>query len=389
MKPIYLTTLTSLRGIAALLVVVFHFNLMVLPIIDPAITQLHRHGALMVDFFFILSGFIMTYVYGEWFTERVTASSFRQYMAARFARIYPLHFLMLLWVVGIYVLLVPINHRPQTAESQMVFDLGTIPLHLLMLHGFNQAWTGTWNLPAWSIGSEWFMYLLFPVLMPGFRRLPFPGKMILLLGILGLYTYLCKPLSGLLLQKSWLPPMHYIIDELIFPDSFFRCLAGFVLGMILHDAYQNRWGVRFLGQGMVFVALTLVLLTAWHLNVPDLVSVWIFPGLILGAAYNTGQLANLLQTRPLQRLGDWSYSIYMTHVPIMFTFLAAEQLNRPETALPPPSAPVTYGLEGPITCLVYVLIVLVVSALTYVRNYLNAVCKTHKPLMTTVNQFFT
>ena len=42
MKPSYLTTLTPLRGIAALMMVVFHFNLMVLPVINPAITQLHR-----------------------------------------------------------------------------------------------------------------------------------------------------------------------------------------------------------------------------------------------------------------------------------------------------------------------------------------------------------
>ncbi|WP_020605216.1 acyltransferase family protein [Spirosoma spitsbergense] len=387
MKPAYITTLTPLRGIAALLVVVFHFNMMVMPIVDPAITQLHRHWALMVDFFFILSGFIMTYVYGGWFAEKVTTTSFRQYMAARFARIYPLHLLMLLWVVGIYVLLVPINHRPQDAESQMVFDLGTIPLHLLMLHGFNQAWTGTWNLPAWSIGSEWFLYMLFPVLMLGFRRMPLMGKVALLLGVLGLYTYLSKPLSEVLLQKPWLPPMHHIIDEVVFPDSLLRCLAGFVLGMVLHDAYQFRWGARVLGQGVVFVVLMLGLLVAWHLNIPDLWTVWAFPGLILSAVYNTGQLANLLQTRQFQRLGDLSYSIYMTHVPVMFTFLAVDELSKPQMEFPALPAPVVYGLEGPVTCLVYVLIVLLVSALTYrfvevpARNYLNAGLKRRQPLI--------
>lgn len=73
----YLTTLTPLRGIAALMMVIFHFNLLVLPIIDPAITQLHRRWYLLVDFFFILSGFIMTYVYGSWFEDRVLIASLR------------------------------------------------------------------------------------------------------------------------------------------------------------------------------------------------------------------------------------------------------------------------------------------------------------------------
>lgn len=73
----YVTTLTLLRGIAALMMVVFHFNLFVLPITDPAITQLHQHWYLLVDFFFILSGFIMTYVYDSWFEDRVLIASFR------------------------------------------------------------------------------------------------------------------------------------------------------------------------------------------------------------------------------------------------------------------------------------------------------------------------
>lgn len=363
MKQTYLTTLTPLRGIAALLVVVFHFNLMVMPIIDPAITQLHRHWALMVDFFFILSGFIMTYVYGEWFDERVSSSRFRRYMAARFARVYPLHVLMLLWLIGIYVILVPVNHIKLDADAQSVFDLGSIPLHILMLHGFNQAWTGTWNTPAWSIGSEWLLYLLFPLLMPGFRKLPGWGKASLLVVVLALYGYLSKPLSEVLLQKPWLPPMHHIIDEITFPDSFLRCLAGFGLGMITHESSERRWLVNGLGRSWVFAGLATGLFIAWHFQVPDGLTVWVFPLLILGAAYNTGRLAKLLQTRALQRLGDWSYSIYMVHVPIMFTFLAVQLANPPGSSSAP--EPVSYGPQGPITCLIYVLLVLGVSALTY------------------------
>jgi len=363
MKQTYLTTLTPLRGIAALLVVVFHFNLMVMPIIDPAITQLHRHWALMVDFFFILSGFIMTYVYGGWFVERASMVSFRRYMTARFARVYPLHLLTLLWVVGLYVILVPVNHIKLDADAQSVFDLEAIPLHVLMLHGFNQAWTATWNTPAWSIGSEWFLYILFPLLMPGFRRLPVWGKTSLLVVMLALYGYLSKPLSEVLLQKPWLPPMHYIIDEIMFPDSFFRCLAGFGLGMITHEGYERRWAANGLGRSWVFAGMAACLFIAWHFQMPDGLTVWVFPLLILGAAYNTGRLAKLLQTRPLQRLGDWSYSVYMVHVPIMFTFLVIQKITQP--AAPITTGPVVYGLEGPVTCLIYVLMVLAVAALTY------------------------
>ncbi len=68
-KEPYLTTLTPLRGIAALLVVIFHCNLMLNPFIPAGYTHLIESGWLWVDFFFILSGFIISYVYGRYFRE--------------------------------------------------------------------------------------------------------------------------------------------------------------------------------------------------------------------------------------------------------------------------------------------------------------------------------
>jgi peptidoglycan/LPS O-acetylase OafA/YrhL len=375
MKQPYLTTLTPLRGIAALLMVVFHFNLFVMPVIDPAITQLHRRWYLLVDFFFILSGFIMTYVYGSWFTERVSMASFRRYMTARFARVYPLHLLTLLWLVGVYAWLVAGVGVQLDATTKSVFDPLAIPLHLFMLHGFNQAWTATWNTPAWSIGSEWLLYLLFPFLMPLFRPLPGWGKVALLGLVLALYVGLTAPLKTGAPIKPWLPHIPYMIDNIMFPASFVRCFAGFLLGMVTHEAYQRSWGTAVLRRGGVFVCLGLLLGLGWHLQWPDALTVWVFPLLILGAAFNEGRMGGVLQTRPFQWLGNWSYSIYMVHIPIMFTFLAVQLANPP--ASPSAPAPVTYGPQGPVTCLIYVLLVLGVSALTYrfvevpARSWLN------------------
>jgi peptidoglycan/LPS O-acetylase OafA/YrhL len=374
MKRVYLTTLTPLRGIAALMMVVFHFNLFVMPVIDPDITQLHRRWYLLVDFFFILSGFIM--VYGSGFADRVSAAAFGRYMTARFARIYPLHLLTLLWVVGVYIWVVRLSHVTLDATTALVFDPAAIPLHILMLHGFNTVWTATWNTPAWSIGSEWLMYLLFPFLMPVFRRIPMVGKWVLVALIAGLYAALTRPLPSGLRLKPWLPHIPWMIDNIMFPASFFRCLAGFLLGMITHELYQQQWAATGLKRGIVFVGLGVGLVVTWHFLLPDLLTVWVFPLLILGAAYNTSRVATMLKTKLFQRLGDWSYSIYMVHIPIMFTFLAVQLVN-PPAPKPAPTA-VQYGLQGPITCLIYVILVLAVSALTYrfvevpARRWLNA-----------------
>ncbi len=381
----YLVTLTPLRGIAALLMVVFHFNLLVMPIIDPAVTQLHRRWYLLVDFFFILSGFIMTYVYGSWFETRVPIASFRRYMAARFARIYPLHVLTLLWVIGLYVLIVGVYHVTLDATAQVVFTKSAIPMHVFMLHGFNTIRAGTWNTPSWSIGCEWLMYLAFPGLMIGFRRLPAAGKYALLLLVLGIYYYLEQSILQGTPYKPWLWHLPNTIDDIVFPNSLLRCLTGFLLGMVTYHAYTQQWGVSWLRQSWTFGAFAIGLAIGYHFLVRDTFTIWFFPLLILSACYNKGRIANLLQTRPLQRLGDWSYSIYMVHIPILFSFLAVQLVNAPA---PDPSAsakPIEYGFVGPIACLVYIVLVLLVSALTYrfvevpSRNYLNAKLKSRQP----------
>ncbi|GAA4409275.1 acyltransferase [Nibrella viscosa] len=378
----YLITLTPLRGIAALLVVVFHFNMLVMPVIDPAVTQLHRRWYLLVDFFFILSGFIITYVYGSWFEERVAGGVFRRYMAARFARIYPMHLVTLLWIIGLYSLIKAygITLKPQ---DQVVFDTSAIPMHVLMVQGFNTVRSGTWNLPSWSIGSEWLLYLVFPGLMIGFRRLSSVGRYALLLVVAALYVYLEQSVRPGAPLKPWLWRLPDTIDDITFPKSFLRCLAGFLLGMVTHHAYTRAWGRQWIGRSRTFAVLGICLIVSYHLLVPDTITIWFFPLLILSASFNNGRIAGYLQTRPLQRLGDWSYSIYMVHIPILFSFLAVQLINAP--AQPAPAKPVEYGLVGPIVCLVYVMLVLLVSSVTYrfvevpARNYLNAKLKS-RPL---------
>lgn len=383
MKPAYLTTLTSLRGIAAILVVFFHFHIFVAPLTNPADSEMIRHLYLMVDFFFILSGFVMGYVYGDWFRTGVIKASFMRYMGARFARIYPLHLLTFLWVFGLYVWIINAGVKLQ-GGAEMVFSLPDVPLHLLLLNGFNQAVTATWNTPSWSIGSEWLMYLLFPFMVPLFSRSSLRVKAALLLVPLSGYillTYLQPPMPD---YKEWLKTLPYNFDAITFPKSFIRCFCGFLTGMICLDAYRERWMYSLLGNGMVLAAIGTGVLICWHLNVPDGLTIWTFPLLIIGTAYNQGQLARLLNTRVFQRLGDWSFSIYMVHIPIVFTFLAVDLISKVHVKNPPAPRGVHYGIDNLITCLVFVAIVLVVASLTYrfvevpARKRLNAVLDREK-----------
>jgi peptidoglycan/LPS O-acetylase OafA/YrhL len=62
------------------------------------------HMYLMVDFFFILSGFILCHVYGKYFAESVSRKEFKKFSIARFARVYPLHFATLCYLI-LFILL--------------------------------------------------------------------------------------------------------------------------------------------------------------------------------------------------------------------------------------------------------------------------------------------
>ena len=94
----FFAPLESLRGLAALVVVIFH------AVWTNPVTGLHffRNGSLMVDFFFVLSGFLITHSYGgklRSFTECV------RFLFLRIGRLYPLHLAFLLVFLAIVALI--------------------------------------------------------------------------------------------------------------------------------------------------------------------------------------------------------------------------------------------------------------------------------------------
>jgi hypothetical protein len=118
-------------------------------------------GQYGVTFFFVLSGFILTYRYGDWFEGGVTESRYWLFQRFRFARIYP-----------VYVLGLLLDTPWHLAERSQAGQLGAVgPTYwaswLINLFGL-QAWVPSvpfsmfWNTPAWSVAAEFFFYATFP-----------------------------------------------------------------------------------------------------------------------------------------------------------------------------------------------------------------------------------
>lgn len=168
--PTALPPLTSIRGIAALAVVIFHIR-ETFPHETLLFVELFRQGWLGVDLFFVLSGFIMAHVYTTLPVRGRIGSFAASFVHARLARIYPLHLATLLATVALVMFMPDFGPR-----FPSYFGTDTFVLNLLLLQGWGLS-PASWNMVSWSISAEWFMYLLFPLLLLGWQSLrPADGR---------------------------------------------------------------------------------------------------------------------------------------------------------------------------------------------------------------------
>ena len=308
----YLSNLTPLRGIAALLTVVFHVDLMLgnggdllLKFKD---SMLINRMYLMVDFFFVLSGFIMYHVYSQYFKEAVSGAEFKRFTIARFARVYPLHFFTLLYCVALRLVFLYSGTPDNNPMSTISNDFATIPSHLLLLHSMNVNQWFTWNNASWSISTEWWMYMLFPFLVRPFAKLNSLGRTLVVLGCFVGYLIITFWIVPIVTFPASLPFVKLNPADLrinvAYQFGFLRCLFGFVLGMMMYTGFQENWGKNWLANGYTFLLLMLGLGLCLHFAVPDVFSVGFFPLMLLSAAYGSKNMDSFFGTKPLQRLGD-------------------------------------------------------------------------------------
>ncbi len=357
-KSEYLSSLTALRGIAALLVVVYHFSKIVLDdeLLPLSQSSFVQKSYLMVDFFFILSGFIMAYVYGDWFIKKCSGSDFRKFFVARFARLYPLHLFTLGWCILLKVVLHLSGIMPGlSVKMQGMFVPEAIPVHLLLLNAFVPGAFLTFNIPSWSVSAEWYTYLLFPMLAWVAARQAWMRKL-LIVGLLYVAYWGIIQFAG---HNNDLNVTNY--------GGISRCVVGFIIGMITFAGFNRlrQWpGLRHSGW-FAFTGGSVLL--GMHLGVSDLFMVAAFPVLIFLAARNTGYVSRLLDRRLFQAIGKRSYSIYMIHVPLMSTFLVVWLMCRTEESIGVDNAS-ALALSPAMAwgaCMAYAVLVLALSALTF------------------------
>jgi peptidoglycan/LPS O-acetylase OafA/YrhL len=317
---------------------------------------------LWVDFFFVLSGFIISYVYADSFREELLGANYWKYVKARFARVYPLHFITMIWCAICAAIILHHATSLHPFFADMINPAAVIP-SAFFLHSLGLYISTPLNSPSWSLSTEWWIYMIFPVLVPIFYRLNGLGKILAALVIAGFFLLIKYYLSSFHPFFPGAPPTLNVIVDF----GIFRCLAGFLLGMLVFKVYDDGTVIRFFKQTWVFIALFAGLLLAMQFGIEELLIVSFFPFVILAAAHNHTAIEKVLKAPILQRLGDWSFSIYMVHTPIMYVFWIYQTIQHPtmfEQVPPQEIQPPNYMLGG-LVCIVVVGLTLGVAYLTY------------------------
>ncbi|MFF4489911.1 acyltransferase family protein [Streptomyces sp. NPDC001544] len=300
--------LDGLRGLAALYVVLFHCWLYVFPGYPrssaPAWLDGLMFGRIAVVFFLVLSGFSLAISPARhgWRSDGVG-----QFLRRRAWRILPPYWAALAMSLIISWFVVPASHYgPPTRATILVYGLVAQDV----FHA------PTPNGAFWSIGVEAELYLLFPLLLFVRRRL---SAVVLIACVTlpviagGLMATDASPVEG----DNWLAPH--------LAPVFVAGMVG--AGVVVASDRVRRlpWGWFAVLAAMPVLAVGVVKGSVWTVNHYFWVDLAIAPAMtMLLAAVATGRpvvLVRLLTTRPIQALGNFSYSLYLIHLPIVMAVI--------------------------------------------------------------------
>jgi peptidoglycan/LPS O-acetylase OafA/YrhL len=348
-RPVEIKALSGARAFPPLILVLYHFceghgyrgNF----VFDALVAK----GYLWVEFFFILSGFILIHVYGSrppprgvvearsasgggtvrgdgphpkdpsdfssarWRCRPPQGEGFHylKFLRARLSRLYPLHLFMLFVMLGLVILLRFLAARGGYVS---IYDQPYHPMNtwqgfiasVFLVHAWNILPYLTWNGASWFVSVEFLLCLLFPLYLFLSRGGAIRGVLLIAAG-LAVLAYLART-SG-----------HGL--DLTFHNGIFRGAACFAVGVglaiLYREAIARGWGelpdglFTFAQLAAVLLLLDAIYRTQWAHKPADIYVASAMAALIFTLAFDRGVAARALSTTPVLKLGEWSYAIYI------------------------------------------------------------------------------
>lgn len=314
--------LDGLRGVAALMVIIYHCYECF-----PAESWIIGHGYLAVDFFFILSGFVIGYAYDDrWDKSSTRRLTYWQFFRRRLIRLHPMVVFGVLWGVAMF----GVQGSVKWDGSQVTLSaiMIAVLLHLFMIpetpgamgevRGNGEMFP--LNGLHWSLFFEYIGNILYVLVL---RKLStrWLGIITAIIGM-GWAVFFLSDLAGYGNMG-----MGWTLDHANFWGGLLRMLFPFSVGLYMSRVFKP---IKIHGAFWICTAIIVVLLslpsmgsgdTAWMNIVFELACVSIaFPFVVLLAA--SGQTTDPLTTRLCNFMGDISYPLYAIHYPTMYLFYA-------------------------------------------------------------------
>jgi peptidoglycan/LPS O-acetylase OafA/YrhL len=335
--------LDSWRGIAACLVALHHLALSLNSHLDEL--GLIPNGYLFVDFFFVLSGFVIAANYEQRLAE---GFSVWRFALLRFGRLYPLHLAVLLALILLRLVHSASGLGTPSAFQPPLWSADTIIASLLLVQSLHLFDFTPWNGPSWSISTEFYTYLLFAAAVALSRR-----RIVLLL----------LPVAGASALALWM-----LVGSIgtTFDWGLIRCIFGFSVGAITWHVHRAGW----LRSGSVLELTSVVLIVAFVCHAGNsslsLAAPPVFALAVLVFAAEAGAVSRLLRAPAWLWLGERSYSIYMVHFLVVWLFADGVKLLRLAHIELIAGSENANGLwQNDVLFLIYTVLVLGVAAGTY------------------------
>ncbi len=321
-KPHY-EILDALRGVAALMVVWYHiYEGYAFACGAPIINELN-HGYLAVDFFFILSGFVLSYAYDDRWGKGFTVGKF---LKRRLIRLHPMVIMGALIGAAAFLIQGSVQwDGTHIAISAVMIALLCTMFMIPVVPGSPYEVRGNGEMfplngPSWSLFFEYIGNIIYALII---RRLPNKALAVLcaVLGIaLGVFT-VTDPTGSGCLSVGW------TLDNMNFLGGLLRMLFPFTAGMLIARTFKP---IKIKGAFWICSIILIAIFAIPYIPSADTSRIslngvfeiaciiLVFPALLWIAASDNS--ASTRKGQLYRVLGDLSYPLYITHYPVMYLF---------------------------------------------------------------------